>query len=311
MTKLIPHCSPDCIDIIVRLLAYDPDDRLSARQAVKHSYFKDLRAAELKEKQAAQAASAGGVGSEGEIVSDERVHAPAAANARTKKQSLAATVGADGGGGGSGMLPSIDKSHAVGRSTKQHGKEASGAGGDDTNAPSASGDAGAPSQASTLLPHVGPSHSDPYADEGSSGTLPPIGGGGFGGGYGHGQGGGGMGALKIDSKSLMGSSKTQTQKAREMRMHIKGASKKAATTGRPAMVGVGGSAVQMQSRSCASCSDVLDFGVGNSSTHASQPQLDADGNPMQIGGALKPIGSKKAYQSPYSQHTRHGGKQKV
>ena len=29
MTKLIPHCSPDCIDIIVKLLAYDPDDRLS------------------------------------------------------------------------------------------------------------------------------------------------------------------------------------------------------------------------------------------------------------------------------------------
>ena len=43
---------------------------------------------------------------------------------------------------------------------------------------SSSIDAGAPSQASTLLPHVGPSHSDPYADDGSSGTLPPIGGGG-------------------------------------------------------------------------------------------------------------------------------------
>ena len=314
MTKLIPHCSPDCIDIIVRLLAYDPDDRLSARQAVKHSYFKDLRAAELKEKQAAQAASAGGAaGAEGESVSDERVHAPAASTTRTKKQNLAATVGADGGGGGgSGMLPSIDKSH-VQRSSKHSKEIAAQGGGDDANAPSSSVDAGAPSQASTLLPHVGPSHSDAYGDEGSSGTLPPIGGGGFGGGgYGHGQGGGGgMGALKIDSKSLMGSSKTQTQKAREMRMHIKGASKKSATTGRPAMVGVGGSAVQMQSRSCASCSDVLDFGVGNSSTHASQPQLDADGNPMQIGGALKPIGTKKAYQSPYSQHTRHGGKQKV
>ena len=32
-----------------------PDDRLSARQAVKHTYFKDLRASELKEKQAAAA----------------------------------------------------------------------------------------------------------------------------------------------------------------------------------------------------------------------------------------------------------------
>ena len=52
MSKLIPHCSPECVDIIVKLLAYDPDDRLSARQAVKHSYFKEQRAAEAKEKQA-------------------------------------------------------------------------------------------------------------------------------------------------------------------------------------------------------------------------------------------------------------------
>lgn len=52
MSKLIPHCSVECVDIIVKLLAYDPDDRLSARQAVKHPYFKEQRAAEAKEKQA-------------------------------------------------------------------------------------------------------------------------------------------------------------------------------------------------------------------------------------------------------------------
>jgi len=61
LAKLIPHCSPDCIDVIARLLAYDPDDRISARQAVKHAYFKDLRAAAMKEAQAAQEAG-GGVG---------------------------------------------------------------------------------------------------------------------------------------------------------------------------------------------------------------------------------------------------------
>merc|ERR1712196_586012 len=53
MSKLIPHCSAECIDVIVKLLAYDPDDRLSARQAVKHPYFKDLRE---QEKRAAAAA---------------------------------------------------------------------------------------------------------------------------------------------------------------------------------------------------------------------------------------------------------------
>lgn len=149
---------------------------------------------------------------------------------------------------------------------------------------------------------------EPYSvDEGSSGTLPPIGGGfqGYGGHV-----GGHVGALKIDSKSLMGGSKTHNQKAREMRMHLKGASKKSATT-RPTMVGVGGSAVQMQSRSCASCGDVLDFGVGNSSQHgsqmglghSSQPQFDADGMTAYGATNLKPV-HKKAYQSPYSQRKR-------
>lgn len=38
--KLIPHASPECIDLICKLLAYNPDDRLSARQAMKHAYFR-------------------------------------------------------------------------------------------------------------------------------------------------------------------------------------------------------------------------------------------------------------------------------
>ena len=41
--KLIPHISPDCVDLITKLLAYDPDERISARQADKHPYFRDIR----------------------------------------------------------------------------------------------------------------------------------------------------------------------------------------------------------------------------------------------------------------------------
>lgn len=33
-----------------RLLAYNPDDRLSARQALRHPYFKDLRDAEKRQR---------------------------------------------------------------------------------------------------------------------------------------------------------------------------------------------------------------------------------------------------------------------
>jgi serine/threonine protein kinase len=43
IATLIPHCSPACIDLIEKLLHYDPEERLSARQALKHPYFKDLR----------------------------------------------------------------------------------------------------------------------------------------------------------------------------------------------------------------------------------------------------------------------------
>ena len=34
IAKMVPHVPPDCIDLITRLLAYDPEDRLSARQAL-------------------------------------------------------------------------------------------------------------------------------------------------------------------------------------------------------------------------------------------------------------------------------------
>ena len=46
--KLIPHCAPECVDLITKLLAYDPDNRLSARQAMRHPYFRDIREAEKR-----------------------------------------------------------------------------------------------------------------------------------------------------------------------------------------------------------------------------------------------------------------------
>lgn len=43
IASLVPHCSPACVDLIEKLLMYDPDERISARQALKHHYFKDFR----------------------------------------------------------------------------------------------------------------------------------------------------------------------------------------------------------------------------------------------------------------------------
>eukprot|EP00899_Mesostigma_viride_P026692 jgi/Mesvir1/7207/Mv19029-RA.1 len=57
--KLIPHCSRDCIELITKLLAYNPDERLSARQALRCSYFKELRDAEKRAARLAAAANGG------------------------------------------------------------------------------------------------------------------------------------------------------------------------------------------------------------------------------------------------------------
>ncbi|MEW5304540.1 MAG: hypothetical protein WDW36_007145 [Sanguina aurantia] len=48
--KLIPHVAPDCSDLVTKLLAYNPDERLSARQALRHPYFRELREAEKRHK---------------------------------------------------------------------------------------------------------------------------------------------------------------------------------------------------------------------------------------------------------------------
>ncbi len=45
--KLIPaNVSPDVQEIIVKLLAYDQTNRMSAGQALKHPYFRELREAD-------------------------------------------------------------------------------------------------------------------------------------------------------------------------------------------------------------------------------------------------------------------------
>lgn len=50
---LVPHASADAIDLMVKLLKYDASERITAREAMRHPYFKDVREAEAK--QAAEA----------------------------------------------------------------------------------------------------------------------------------------------------------------------------------------------------------------------------------------------------------------
>jgi renal tumor antigen len=43
INKLIPQLSEDSKDIIGKLLIYNPDNRITANQALKHPFFKELR----------------------------------------------------------------------------------------------------------------------------------------------------------------------------------------------------------------------------------------------------------------------------
>lgn len=54
LESLLPNASPELIDVMKGLLEYDPDVRLSARQALKHPYFKDLRDEDKRQARAAQ-----------------------------------------------------------------------------------------------------------------------------------------------------------------------------------------------------------------------------------------------------------------
>lgn len=46
----IPHATKECIDLIEQLLIYHPAKRITAKQALQHPYFRDLREAEQRER---------------------------------------------------------------------------------------------------------------------------------------------------------------------------------------------------------------------------------------------------------------------
>jgi len=49
--KLIPQASPEVVDLISKLLIYNPDNRITASLVLKHPWFKELREQEYMMKQ--------------------------------------------------------------------------------------------------------------------------------------------------------------------------------------------------------------------------------------------------------------------
>lgn len=60
IAQLIPHASADAVDLIVKLLKYDASERISAREAMRHPYFKENREEDARKAAATATVSSGG-----------------------------------------------------------------------------------------------------------------------------------------------------------------------------------------------------------------------------------------------------------
>jgi renal tumor antigen len=47
--SLIPHATPDAVDLMVKMLKYDAAERITAREAMRHPYFREIRDTEQKQ----------------------------------------------------------------------------------------------------------------------------------------------------------------------------------------------------------------------------------------------------------------------
>ncbi|XP_071500158.1 MAPK/MAK/MRK overlapping kinase-like [Diadema setosum] len=68
--KLLPHASQQSVEVIYKLCTYDPDERITAKQVIRHHYFKELRDAD-KKKQHAEKKKAAQAGDQASVVSEE------------------------------------------------------------------------------------------------------------------------------------------------------------------------------------------------------------------------------------------------
>ncbi|XP_056282402.1 MAPK/MAK/MRK overlapping kinase-like isoform X1 [Pseudoliparis swirei] len=48
ISRLVPHCPPPALSLLYQMLAYDPDERITAETALRHTYFRETRQAEKK-----------------------------------------------------------------------------------------------------------------------------------------------------------------------------------------------------------------------------------------------------------------------
>eukprot|EP01065_Artemidia_motanka_P049626 TRINITY_DN827_c0_g1_i1.p1 TRINITY_DN827_c0_g1~~TRINITY_DN827_c0_g1_i1.p1 ORF type:complete len:460 (+),score=147.17 TRINITY_DN827_c0_g1_i1:281-1660(+) len=87
LVKLIPHASPEAMDLMLKLLTYNPDERISAKQALRHAYFREIRELDRKLRKAKQERSDSGRGAQASAGADEPQHDGSARGGRESAES--------------------------------------------------------------------------------------------------------------------------------------------------------------------------------------------------------------------------------
>mmetsp|Transcript_105083 Transcript_105083/g.234546 ORF Transcript_105083/g.234546 Transcript_105083/m.234546 type:complete len:551 (+) Transcript_105083:102-1754(+) len=155
--RLVPHADPDLVELMKRLIRYDPDERILARQALKDPYFRDLRDAEKErvggsapsvaqqppaaEKSSARQSLAGkaGMSASSSTVSIGRSDTPEVTHGLSQPASPTGDEQRSGG------LPNIQRKAGAANHRDSHGNLSPGGQASDTEEP----------DDSTLLPPIG------------------------------------------------------------------------------------------------------------------------------------------------------------
>lgn len=91
--KLLPHdhVSDECIELIEQMCAYDPDERISAKQALRHPYFKQLREQDKRQAASTRLSSpseASVISKPHRMVKKKRKHVMGRSHARSPTESI-------------------------------------------------------------------------------------------------------------------------------------------------------------------------------------------------------------------------------
>ncbi len=96
--QLLGHASPECVDLIVKLLKYDAAERMSAREAMRHPYFKDMKEMDAKKALEGTSDAAGAKAGSQENNSAQANNAAPMSISKAPAHALAGPGGIVGGG---------------------------------------------------------------------------------------------------------------------------------------------------------------------------------------------------------------------